>query len=315
LFHVVFTVLDDINPVGLRNPRVIFQILFRAASQTLLQIARDPKHLGAQVGISAVLHTWGQNLLFHPHLHCVVTGGGLSPDGTQWIAGRDRYLFPVPVLSKLYRGKFLDALHRAWTDGELELAGSTAELAEPARWAALKDTLYRKRWVVYAKAPFGGPEHVFRYLGHYTHRVAISNHRLVAFEDGRVTFRVRDRSDPSRRTRITLDAGEFIRRFLLHVLPKGFVRIRHYGLCAGRNVHTRLATARRRLDPEAARAAPASSPVPDPPWWQRFRERTGVDVMACPRCSDGRLVRREAFSATSQPPSGTAQARASPVPA
>jgi hypothetical protein len=315
-FHVVFTLPDDLNPLSLRNERRVFKILFAAASQTLLQIARDPNHLGAQIGMTAVLHTWGQNLLFHPHLHCVVTGGGLSSDGTRWVAGRDGYFLPVRVLGKLFRGKFLDALHSAWKQGELDLAGRTAELGDPVRWAALKDRLYHKNWVVYAKPPFGGSEQVFRYLGRYTHRVAISNHRIIEFSAGRVTFTLRDYKDGGSKKSMTLDAVEFIRRFLLHVLPKGFVRIRHYGLSAARNVHTKLAAARHRLDPELAELAQTAPLAAETrPWWERFREHTGIDLMACPSCGNGRLVRRQVLAPGEIESAGLTEARASPVAA
>jgi hypothetical protein len=315
-FHVVFTLPDDLRPLALRNKRLAYKILFDAASQTLLQIARDPKHLGAQIGITAVLHTWGQNLLFHPHLHCVVTGGGLSPDGTRWVAGRDGYFLPVNVLGKLFRGKFLDALHTAWKEGELDLAGSIAELNDPMRWAGLKDRLYRKNWVVYAKPPFGGPEHVFRYLGRYTHRVAISNHRITEFDAGRVTFTLRDYKNDAAKRHMTLDAGEFLRRFLLHVLPKAFVRIRHYGLSAGRNVHTKLAAARELLDPQPANLTLSVPLPPEPcPWWERFQQLTGIDLMACPSCATGRLIRRRALSPSELEIAGLTDARAPPVAA
>jgi hypothetical protein len=288
-FHVVFTIPDDLNPLALRNKRVLFDILFAAAAQTLLAIAADPKHLGGQIGFTAVLHTWGQNLLFHPHLHCVVTGGGLSPDGMRWLSTHESFLLPVKVLGRLFRGKFLHALEQARSEGQLNLAGSTAALEDPDAWRAFKDHLYRKDWVVYAKPPFGGPEHVFAYLGRYTHRVAISNHRIVDFSNGRVTFTVKDYRDGGKRKLLALDALEFLRRFLLHVLPRGFVRIRHYGLCAGRNVHGRLNTARHLLRPGATSTPQAACAVALP-WWERFREITGVDLMACPACASGRLT-------------------------
>jgi len=293
-FHVVFTIPDALNPLALRNKAVVYKILFEAASKSLLELTRDPKRLGADIGVTAVLHTWGQNLLLHPHLHCVVTGGGLSRDGSRWVAGRERFLLPVKVLGKLFRGKFLALLEHAYRDGELALAGSTAELVDPVVWAALRDRLYRTDWVVYAKPPFGGAEQVFRYLGRYTHRVAISNHRIVDIGDGKVTFRIKDYKDGARNKTMTLDATKFLRRFLLHVLPKGFVRIRHYGLCASRNVNTKLLAARRLLEPDADCDSPQSAPASEPaPWWERFREHTGIDVMACP-CCGGRLVRRSA---------------------
>jgi hypothetical protein len=288
----------------------------KGASKTLLELARDPKRLGAQIGVTAVLHTWGQNLLLHPHLHCVVTGGGLSADGLRWVAGREGYFLPVKVLSKLYRGKFLASLDRAYKDGKLEFAGSTAYLADPIAWAGLRDGLYRKDWVVYAKAPFGGPEQVFRYLGNYTHRVAISNHRIMGIEDGAITFSVKDYKDGAKRKPMRLDAVEFLRRFLLHVLPKGFVRIRHYGLCASRNVTTRLVIARQLLEPEAhAEPTPTRPPPTEPaPWWERFRHQTGIDVMACP-CCGGRLVRRRMLPAEPAAAPVDLSARAPPAAA
>jgi hypothetical protein len=290
-FHVVFTLPDLLNPLALRNKRPLFNILFRAASRTLLELAADPQHLGAQIGVTAVLHTWGQNMLFHPHLHCVVTGGGLSVDATRWVPGREEYLLPVKVLGKLFRGKFMAALQDAYNSGDLDLAGSTAELSDPVAWAGLRDRLYRKDWVVYAKPPFGGPEQVFKYLGRYTHRVAISNYRIVDFKDGRVVFSYRDYKDHDKKKLMNLGAVEFLRRFLLHVLPRGFVRIRHYGLHAGRNVRTRLATALRLLDPDGDTADSSEVSAPDvQPWWERFFEQTGIDVMVCPRCG-GRLIR------------------------
>lgn len=311
-FHVVFTIPDQLNPLALRNRKRLFDILFATASRTLLTIAQDPKHLGAQIGFTTVLHTWGQNLLFHPHLHCVVTGGGLSPDGTHWIAARPNYLVPVKVLVKLFRGLFLDALDQAYRRGELDLAGATAELVHPLAWRSFKNELYAKNWVVYAKPPFGGPEHVFRYLGRYTHRVAISNHRIVAFADDKVTFLVKDYKQDGKQRPMTLAAVEFLRRFLLHVLPKGFVRIRHYGLCAPRNVH-KLETARHLLVAQQQTAPATLAPPTTPqamPWHERFLAQTGIDVMACPCCKHGRMVRRRSLS----PADAASLARCLPVP-
>jgi hypothetical protein len=287
-FHVVFTIPDDLNPLALRNKKVLFKILFDTASQTLIELASDDKRLGATIGITAVLHSWGQNLLFHPHLHCIVTGGGLSPVKEKWIPGREKYFLPVAVIGKLFRGKFLDALHRAYISGALSLDGSTAKLADPMHWNGFKDRLYRKLWVVYAKAPFGGAEHVFKYLGRYTHRVAISNHRLLKMNHGRVTFSYRDYKNEGEKKTMTLEAQEFLRRFLLHVLPAGFTRIRHYGLYAGRNVKTKLTTARTLLSPDSESSPPKQKD--SRPWWIRFLENTGLDVMSCPHCA-GHLVR------------------------
>ncbi len=310
-FHVVFTIPEELNPLALRNKDVVYKILFDAASKTLLQIARDPKHLGAQIGFTVVLHTWSQKMLFHPHLHCVVTGGGLSPDGTRWVAGDEDYLLPVLVLGKLFRGKFLAALDRAYKDGKLDFGGTASELEDPIAWAGFRDRLYRKNWVVYAKPPFGGPEQVFRYLGRYTHRVAISNYRIVDFNDGKVTFTWKDYKDDGKKKLMTLDAVEFLRRFLLHILPKGFVRIRHYGLCASRNVGTKLATALRLLQPKPVTSDQEPCNDQPVPWWERFRDLTGVDVMACPVCG-GRLIRRRSIPSVPLRHLTSAPARASP---
>lgn len=285
-FHVVFTLPEELKPLTLRNARLIYGLLFQCASATLLQLAADPTRLGAQIGLTTVLHTWGQNLLFHPHLHCVVTGGGLSADGKRWVAAREGYLLPVRVMGRLFRGKFLHGLQQLYEAGELTFAGSTAALADPKDFAVLRDSLYRRDWVVYAKPPFGGAEHVYRYLGRYTHRVAISNSRLIAMEDDRVRFHYKDYADGNQKKQMTLDAEEFIRRFLLHVLPKRFVRIRHYGLMAGRNVDTRLERCRALLESAKEPTPPAASPsalnLPNPEH----------DPVTCPRCR-GPLQRRE----------------------
>jgi len=297
-FHVVFTIPHELNAIALRNRKAVFDILFAAASKTLLAIAADEAHLGAQIGFTAVLHTWGQNLQFHPHLHCVVTGGGLSADGTRFIQARQNYLLPVAVLSALFRGKFMAALDRAFTDGTLELRGNCGELADASAWADLKDGLYNTGWVVYAKTPFGGPEHVFRYLGNYTHRIAISNHRLVELADGKVSFTWKDYAHGCARKVMTLEAVEFLRRFLLHVLPQRFVRIRHYGLCAPANVTGKLDVARRLIEHAADVAASVTLSEPAEPrlWWERFQEQTGIDMMACPSCRVGPMVHQRSLS-------------------
>ena len=287
-FHVVFTLPKELRPLALRNKKVVYDLLFEVASSTLRTLSRDPKYLGAELGATAVLPTWGQNLGFHPHLHCVVTGGGLAMDGSRWVPSRRDYLLPLDVLSTLFRGRFLARLQEARDGGRLDFSGSIEALADPMRWAALRDTLYRMKWNTYAKRPFGGPEQVLRYLGSYTHRVAISDHRLIAMRNGKVSFKYKDYRDHSRRKTMTLDAVEFLRRFLLYVLPKGFMRIRHYGLWAATNVNTKLVTARRLLEPDKPSSAPSGEPRP---WWERFLEHTGVDVCSCPRCKNGRLQR------------------------
>jgi hypothetical protein len=300
--------------LALSNQRLVFGLLFAAAASTLKTLAADDKHLGADIGFTAVLHTWGQNLLFHPHLHCVVTGGGLSGDGERWVPGRERFFLPVKVLGRLFRGKLLAALAAARARGELRFGGSNAELADDSAWSRLLSELYRKDWVVYAKPPFGGPEQVFRYLGRYTHRVAISNHRLVAVDGDRVTFTLRDYRDGQRK-RMTVSGVEFLRRFLLHVLPRGFTRIRHYGLLAGRNVGGKLARARELLAarPETPPTPAVVVPPPGAPWWQRILVRTGFDPLQCPHCGD-RIERGQRLAPIPCAEAGAdAVARAPPV--
>jgi hypothetical protein len=287
-WHLVFTLPEALRGLALANKRVVFGLLFGAAAATLRTLARDPQHLGADIGFTAILHTWGQDLRFHPHLHCVVTGGGLDRQGKRWVACRKNFFLPVKVLGQLFRGKFLDGLRRARRQGKLH--GSSAAPDQPVAWKRLIDNLYQLDWVVYAKPPFGGPEHVFRYLGRYTHRVAISNHRLVSFREGRVTFHLRDYADDGKIRQLTLAAGEFVRRFLLHVLPRGFTRIRHFGLLAARNVHTRLARAHELLASQPATCAQDPDPAAAP-WWLRLLRLTGMDAMLCPYCGTGRLVR------------------------
>jgi Putative transposase/Transposase zinc-binding domain len=285
-FHVVFTLPALLSPLVLHNQRLLYDLLFRAASATLLTLAADPQRLGAQVGITAILHTWGQNLLFHPHLHCVVTGGGLAPDGQRWVAGRRRYLVPVKVLGKLFRGKFLAGLKKAYQAGQLRLTGSVTHLGDPRAFQQLLQPLYSQNWVVYAKRPFGGATQVFRYLGRYSHRVAIANSRLVSMDHDRVSFQWKDYADNHRTKVMTVSVEEFIRRWLLHVLPKGFVRIRHFGLLASINVATKLQRCRQLLGQETP-----SGPQPAKSWVDRVLEWTGQDPRRCPNCQ-GFLERR-----------------------
>lgn len=302
-FHVVFTVPDDLlNGLALRNREAFFDMLFAAASQTLLQLGADPKRLGAQLGATLVLHTWTRELKFHAHLHCIVTGGGLHRDGDRWVHARQGYLFPVQVLGKLFRGKLVAALVEAHRAGQLDFSGACAELAAPNAFAQLKDRLYKTKWVAYAKEPFAGPEQVFRYLGRYTHRVGLSNQRLLDFTSDGVRFRTWG-DDTS-----TLSPDEFTHRFLQHVLPPGFVKIRHYGLMAPSNATTKLEVARRLLEAEhpdlpglvgafaavlllANAAKHLTAPVaPADDWRAHFERLTGIDVSRCPRCHIGRLT-------------------------
>ena len=232
--HVVFTLPRPLAPLALQNKKVVYDLLFRTSAQTLLEVAHDQKHLGAEIGFFSVLHTWSQKLELHPHVHCVVPAGGLSADRKRWIKPRYAFFLPVKVLSRVFRGKFVAALKRAFQDGQLSFHGDLRLLAQPKTFAAWLRTLFRKDWVVYSKPPFGGPDYVLRYLGRYTHRVAISNHRLVSFADHQVIFRWRDSAHKNEQRRMTLSLDEFLRRFLLHLLPDGFVRIRNFGFLANR---------------------------------------------------------------------------------
>lgn len=250
-FHVVFTLPTVIASIAFQNKKVVYTILFRTAAETLRIIAADPKHLGAQIGLIAVLHSWGQTLNYHPHLHCIVPGGGPSPDATRWIACRPNFFLPVRVLSRLFRRLFLQALRAAFEAELLQFFGDTAEHADPLAFTRLLTSAGRQDWVVYAKPPFGGPQQVLAYLSRYTHRVAIANSRLVSMADGKVTFRWRDYRHGRRPRSMTLDAAEFIRRFLLHTVPDGVHRIRHYGFLANGQRAARLTACRALLAHQA----------------------------------------------------------------
>jgi Putative transposase/Transposase zinc-binding domain len=232
--HMVFTLPRQLSPLALQNKREIYALLFRASAETLIEVARDPKRLGAEIGFFSVLHTWNQKLQHHPHVHCVVPAGGLSPDHSRWINSQERFFLPVNVLGAVFRGKFVDGLRKLHAEHKLGFHGTLATLANPKAFAAWLRPLFRSKWVVYSKRPFGGAQHALRYLGQYTHRVAISNHRLVALADGAITFRWRDSAHKNKKRLMTLTVDEFLRRFLLHVLPPGFVRIRHFGFLAHR---------------------------------------------------------------------------------
>ncbi len=271
-FHVVFTLPDAFNALALANRRVVYGALFDAAARTLLEVAADPRHLGARVGFWSILHTWGQRLSLHPHVHCVVPAGGLSPDGTRWVACRPGFFLPVRVLSRVFRGKFIDALRRARAGGKLLGA------EDAAAFERLLDASVRREWVVYAKPPFGGPAQVLRYLARYTHRIAIGNRRLRAVDDRTVTFAYRDYAHGNRERTMTLDGGEFLRRFLLHAVPSGFMRIRHYGLLANRGRGERLAHCRRLLG-----ATPLTTTT------TLALATAEVERPCCPACGRGRL--------------------------
>ena len=296
-FHVVFTLPEKLRTLCRRNDRALYNLLFSAASQTLLTLGEDPKWLGGRPAFTAVLHTWTRELQYHPHLHCIVSAGALSLDGTRWIAGSTRYLFPVAVLSALFRGLFLDGLKRLVDSDKVRLYGQPLQ--------PLLDAVYRESWVVYAKRPFGGPEQVFKYLGRYTHRVGISNQRLISMDDQGVCFATKNGKQ------LTLPAGEFIRRFLLHVLPAGFVKTRHYGLWASGKAQQSLEVARQLLQAQRESAArscllPAMErqdseleaesedavQFQEEDFAQRLLRLCGIDVLLCPACHKGRLVQR-----------------------
>ena len=272
--HVVFTLPSRLAPLVLQNKKVLYGLLFRTSAETLLEVARDPQHLGAEIGFFSVLHTWSQQLNIHPHVHCVVPAGGLSLDHTRWVRSRDNYFLPKRVLRKVFRGKFVDALDQAFQNGQLRFEGDLKLLAQPKIFAAWLRPLYRQPWVVYLKRPFGGPEYVLHYLGRYTHRVAISNHRLVSLTDGQVTFRWRDSAHHNEQKLLPLSLNEFLCRFLLHILPKGFVRIRNFGFLANRKRATLLPICFQLLGsqqpPQAEQHASSTEDCPD--------------LWRCPKC-------------------------------
>ena len=239
-FHVVFTIPQELNTLVLQNQKLLYSILIKSAGHTLMELAKDSKFLGATIGVTSVLHTWGQNLSFHPHVHCIVPGGGLSNDGLRFVHSRKKFFIPVKVISKKFRGKFLDLLKQAYDKGELAFFNEATKLALRSNFLSLISALYDKNWVVFCKKPFKSPGHVVRYLGRYTHRVAISNSRILAFDGQSVSFAWKDYKDGNKSKVMTLDAAEFSRRFLLHVLPDRFVKIRHYGLLCSRNLKTKL---------------------------------------------------------------------------
>ena len=272
--HVVFTLPHRLAPLVLQYKKVLYGLLFRTSAETLLEVARDPKHLGAEIGFFSVLHTWSQKLNIHPHVHCVVPAGGLSLDHARWVRSRDNYFLPKGVLHEIFRGKFVDALEQAFQNGQLRFEGDLKLLAQPKIFAAWLRPLYRQDWVVYLKRPFGGPEYVLQYLGRYTHRVAISNHRLVSLTDGQVTFRWRDSAHHNEQKLLSLSLNEFLCRFLLHILPKGFVRIRNFGFLANRKRATLLPLCFQLLgsaqQPQAEQHASSTEDCPD--------------LWRCPKC-------------------------------
>ena len=283
-FHIVFTLPEELNAITLYNQRLMYTMLFHAASETLLCLGRDPKLLGGELGLIGVLHTWGQNLMNHPHVHYIVPGGALSIDGKRWIGSKKKFFIHVRVLSKVFRGKFLASLKSAYQQKKLQFGGAIEPLKKKTAFQALISTLYNKEWVVYAKKPFGGPSQVLAYLGRYTHRVALTNNRLVSISDGKVIFRWRDYRDDNKEKLMTLDASEFLRRFLLHVLPERFCKIRYYGFLSNRRRLDQLNKCKELLGvPPSPKQTEAKS------WEELLLEVTGVDVRICPVCHKGRM--------------------------
>jgi hypothetical protein len=289
-FHVVFTLPEGLRPLALRNQGVVYNLLFQAASETLLQLAKDGKYLGAEIGFIALLHTWSQTLIDHPHVHCLVTAGGLSPDGLRWISSRKRFFLPVKVLSSLFRGKFLDRLKKAYESGRLKFPGRIEALRRDSAFQKFLTDLYQREWVVYAKPPLRRPEQVMDYLGRYTHRVALSNDRLVGLEGKQLTLRWRDSADGDRIKLLTLEASEFIRRFLLHVLPDRFVKIRHYGLLSNRGRKKKLLCCQKLLG--VLKSDEPRETIQET-WEELLTRITGIDPRVCPFCGQGKMIPRE----------------------
>ncbi len=287
-FHVVFTIPSELNALVLRNQRVMYTLFFRSVSETLIELAND--RIGARIGFICILHTWGQNLMDHPHIHCIVTGGGLSPDKSRWVSSRKKFFIPVRVMSALFKGKFLDYLKRSYEAEKLTFPGIINHLGQPQTFKAFRGQLYHKKWVVYCKPPFNGAPGVLKYLGRYTHRIAISNDRILELEDGKVSFLWRDYADGEKKKVMTLEASEFIRRFLLHVLPERFVKIRHFGLLANRLRKKSIALCRELLSDRKIKVKKED----DPETWQELLLKVaGIDVTKCPLCQKGRMFRAE----------------------
>ncbi|HEX8811109.1 MAG TPA: IS91 family transposase [Terracidiphilus sp.] len=278
--HIVFTLPRHLAPLVLQNRKLFYSLLFHASAETLLEVAQDPRHLGAEIGFFSVLHTWSQKLTLHPHVHCVVPAGGLSPDHSRWICSHKNFFLPKQILRRVFRGKFIAALKEVFQNGQLHFHGNLKLLAQPRIFAAWLRPLHRQDWVVYLKRPFGGPEYVLQYLGRYTHRVAISNHRLVAFTDGQVIFRWRDSAHQNQQKLMTLSLDEFLRRFLLHILPKGFIRIRHFGFLANRRRAALLPVCFDRLGVMQPASAESHSSTTE----------HSADLYPCPKCGEPMVI-------------------------
>lgn len=298
-FHIVFTLPSELSALALRNQKIVYKILFKAVSETLLELALDPKYLGAQIGITALLHTWGQNLMFHPHIHCIVPSGGLSLDGVRWINSKKKFFIPVKVLSKKFKGKFTAYLQNAYFSKELKFMGEIEELSRSDIFLCFMKNLRQKDWVVYCKPPFKSAEYVLEYLGRYTHRVAISNNRLISCEDGFVTYKWRDYRDKNKEKLMTVSAEEFIRRFLLHILPEKFVKIRHYGILGNRNKKTKLLNCKRLTGTKVRMSLERNKRLSIE---ELILKISGKDIAKCPCCDSGIMKRKSSLQPTACSP-------------
>ncbi len=299
-FHIVFTIPSELNALALQNKKLLYSILFKASSETLIELSRDYKHLGAEIGFISLLHTWGQNLMDHPHIHSIVTGGGLSLDSSKWVSCREDFFIHVKILSRVFRGKFLDCLKKLYYSNKLNFSGQISDLGSRQEFKILIDTLYKTEWVVYSKPPFKNPQHVLKYLANYTHKVAISNSRITDLKDDKVSFKWRDYKDNNKNKLMTLDAFEFIRRFLLHVLPNGFVKMRHYGILSNRNRKTKLEKCKNLLGVPAENNL--NSKVKET-WQELLLRISKVDSRICPCCKKGYMVLTETiFPHSGSPP-------------
>ncbi len=303
-FHSVFTLPHELNSLVLANQKVVYDLLFKSVAETLQEFSADPKHgLGGKLGFTAILHTWDQKLLYHVHLHCLIAGGALSFDGQGWTAARPNFLFPVKALSRVFRGKFIHYLQKAFLAGQLVFPGQAASLEAEGGFRGLIQQLWSKEWVVYSKQPFAGPEQVLDYLGRYTHRVAIANHRIKRVENGQATFSYRDRKNGGRLKALTLRAEEFIRRFLLHVVPGSYMQIRHFGFLANRNKESDLGRCRQLLG--GGRRSPESMGVSEGNTKELMQQLTGQDLTKCPSCPGGNMVVVEEIPRFSAPLPGS----------
>jgi hypothetical protein len=299
-FHTVFTIPSELNALALQNKKLLYSILFKASSETLIELSRDCKHLGAEIGFISLLHTWSQNLMDHPHVHCIVTGGGLSLDSSKWVSCKEDFFIHVKILSRVFRGKFLDYLKKLYYSNKLVFSGQISTLGSRQEFKILIDKLYKKEWVVYSKHPFKSADNVLKYLGNYTHKVALSNNRITDLKNDKVTFKWRDYKDNSKPKLMTLDTLEFIRRFLFHVLPNGFVKIRHYGILSNRNRKTKLEKCKKLLGVLVENKL--KSKVKET-WQEMLLRISKVDITICPCCKKGHMVLKETiFPHSCSPP-------------